>query len=149
VKDAAAALLGIQLQLIEAVETETAVRLFAARKLPQGTEAQRSERQAAIQMALRAAADIPLEIMRLCTRALGLAEAIADRCPRRLAPDVRLGVGLLHAAFSGARGNLDTKLSELTDAAYLASVVDEIVRLSDAAEPAARAAESRVETPPA
>src|SRR6187431_2507492 len=50
-------------QLIETIETETAVKLFTARNMPQASETQRSERQAAIQLALHASADVPLEVM--------------------------------------------------------------------------------------
>ena len=66
--EAAAALTDVQQQLIETIETETAVKLFTARNMPQASDAQRSERQAAIQLALRASADVPLEVMRLCAR---------------------------------------------------------------------------------
>ena len=55
--EAATALTSVQQQLIE---TETAVKLFAARRMPQASDAQRSERLAAIQLALRASADVPL-----------------------------------------------------------------------------------------
>ena len=99
-RDAAAALTGIQLQLIETIETETAVKIFAARQLPQASDVERTERQAAIQLALRAAADVPLEVARLCARGLTLAETVAARCPRRAAADIRLGAGLLHAAMN-------------------------------------------------
>jgi hypothetical protein len=68
--ESATALADVQQQLIETIETETAVKLFTARSLPQADEAQRSEREAAIQLALRAAADVPLEVMRLCGRGL-------------------------------------------------------------------------------
>ena len=60
----ASALSDVQEQLIATIETETAVRILAARNLPQASDTQRSERQAAMQLALRAAADVPLEVMR-------------------------------------------------------------------------------------
>src|SRR6185369_7004214 len=99
--EAATALTSVQRQLIETIETETAVKLFSARSMPQASDAQRSERLAAIQLALRASAD------------------------------VQLGVALLHAGFDGARSNLEAKLSTFTDAGYVTSVADEIVRLTD------------------
>jgi formiminotetrahydrofolate cyclodeaminase len=75
--DAASALTGVQQQLIETIETETAVKLFTARNMPQVDDAQRSERQAAIQIALRASADVPLEVMRLCAHGLKVAATVA------------------------------------------------------------------------
>jgi len=148
-KETATALAALQTQLIETIETETALRIFAARNLPQRSEAQRSERQVALQVALRAAADVPLEVMRLCARGLALAEAVATCCGRRGAADIELGAALLDASLRGARANLEAKLPGLTDAAYLASVVEEIARLSDEASNAVRAVESMVQVPPA
>jgi methenyltetrahydrofolate cyclohydrolase len=91
----------------EAVETETAVRLFAARNMPQASKSERVERESAIQFALRAAADVPQEIMRSCGRALQYAETVAGTSPRPASTDVELAVALLEAAFNGARSNLE------------------------------------------
>jgi formiminotetrahydrofolate cyclodeaminase len=125
------------------------VKIFAARNLPQASVTQRSERLAAIQLALRAAADVPLEVMRLCARGLQCAETVAARSWRAASPDVQLAVALLHAAFSGARSNLEGKLSALTDTSFVTTVVDEIARLSEEAAAAAREAESLSQVPPA
>jgi formiminotetrahydrofolate cyclodeaminase len=147
--EAAAALGGVQQQLIETIETDTAVKLFTARNMPQADDTQRSERQAAIQLALRASADVPLEVMRLCARGLELAVTVAGHCARAAAADVHLGVALLQAGFSGVRANLEHRLSSFTDASYVALVVDEIQRLSEETTRAARAAESLMTVPPA
>jgi formiminotetrahydrofolate cyclodeaminase len=147
--EAGAALAGVQQQLIETIETETAVKLFTARNMPQASDAQRSERQAAIQLALRASADVPLEVMRLCAQGLGLAPTVAAHSARAASADVRLGVTLLQAGFSGARANLEGKLSSFTDAAYVTSVVNEIGRLSEDTAAATSAAESLLKVLPA
>ena len=147
--DAASALTGVQQQLIETIETETAVKLFTARNMPQVDDAQRSERQAAIQIALRASADVPLEVMRLCAQGLKVAATVADQSARRAYAEVQLGVALLQAGFSGARANLEGKLSSFTDAAYVTSVVDEIARLSEEAATANCAADSALKVLPA
>src|SRR5687767_7529356 len=75
--EAAAALSNVQEQLMETIETETAVKIFAARNMPQGSQPQRSERHTAIQFALRAAADVPIEVLRLCARGLEHAATVA------------------------------------------------------------------------
>jgi methenyltetrahydrofolate cyclohydrolase len=146
---AAAALTDVREQLIESIETETAVKLFAARNMPQASDAQRSERQAAIQFALRASADVPLEVMRLCARGLELAAAVAACSARPALADVQLGVALLQAGFDGARANLEGKLSSFADATYITQTVEEIARLSDKTAAATRAAESVLNVPPA
>ena len=147
--EAATALAGVQQQLIETIETETAVKLFTARNLPQANDAERSERQEAIQVALRASADVPLEVMRLCARGMQLAATVAAHSARAASAEVQLGVALLQAGFTGARANLEGKLSSFTDAVFVTSVVDEVGRLSEETAAAACAAESFVKVLPA
>jgi formiminotetrahydrofolate cyclodeaminase len=148
-REAAAGLSDVQEQLIEAVETETAVKLFAAQNLPQASETQRAARLAALQVALRAAADVPLEVMRLCAGGLRHAEMVAAHSARAASADVQLGVALLQSAFNGARANLERKLSTLTDPSYITSVVDEIAQLNDETTRVARATEAHLQMPPA
>jgi len=147
--EAATALTGVQRQLIETIETETAVKLFTARSMPQASDAQRSERLAAIQLALRASADVPLEVMRLCAQGLDLAATIAKHGARAASADVQLGAALFQAGFDGARSNLEGKLSSFTDAAYVTSVADEIVRLTSDTSASTRATESLLKPLPA
>jgi formiminotetrahydrofolate cyclodeaminase len=147
--DAATSLGAVQEQLLETVETETAVKIFAARNMPQASEAERAKRQAAIQLALRAAADVPLEVMRLCVRGMRDAEVVAARSSRAAAADVQLGAALLYTAFAGARASLEANITSLTDTQYISSVVDESARLSDEASVASRTVERLLQVPPA
>jgi len=146
--EASVALTEIQEQLLETVETETAVKVFAARNMPQASAAQRSERQAAIQLALCAAADVPLEVMRLSANGLKQAQAVAAHSSRAASADVQLGAALVQAAFDGARSSLEGKLTSLTDTNYITSVVDEIVRLSEEVSAATRATDALLRVPP-
>ncbi len=146
--EAATALSGVQQQLTETIETDTAVKLFAARNMPQASVAERSERQAAIQLALRASAEVPLEVMRLCARGLELAATVAAHGARAAATDIQLGVALLQAGFNGARANLEGKLSSFTDASYVTAAVDEIGRLGEDTAAATSAAESALKVLP-
>ena len=147
--DAADALAGMRQQLIETIETDTAVKLFTARNMPQASAAQRSERHDAIQLALRASAEVPLEVMRLCAQGLELAATVATHGARAASADVQLGVALLQAGFDGARSNLEGKLSSFIDAAFITSIVDEIGRLIDGTTASTRAAEAWLKAPPA
>ncbi len=146
---AGTALGDLQEQLIETIETETAVKIFVARHMPQASQTQRAKRQAATQLALRAAADVPLEVMRLCALGLKHAQIVAASTCRAAGSDVELAVELLRVGLTGARLNLEARLSSLTDVVYTKAIVDEIVHLSEEAATAARAAESSVQAPPA
>ncbi len=145
--DAQTALGEVQQQLLETIETETAVKIFAARNMPRASETQRTERQAAIQVALRAGADVPVEVMRLCALGLLHAQTVAARCSRAASTDVELAVALLRAGFAGARANLEMKLTSLTNVLYTEAVVDEMARLTAEATAAAHAAEASVRMP--
>jgi methenyltetrahydrofolate cyclohydrolase len=148
--EAATSLSDVQEQLLEAVETESAIKILAARNMPQASQAQRASRQAAIQVALRAAADVPLEVLRLCARGLTNAATVAAHSSRAASADVQLGVALLHTAFAGARSHLEGRMSTLTDTTtYITSVVDEIARLGEHATERAQAAEAFLRVPPA
>lgn len=146
---AAAALARIQEELLETVETATAVKLFAARNLPQSGEAERVRREEAIQLALRAAADVPLEVMRLCVHGLQHAGSLAGRSPRAASADVELAVALLETAFNGARSSLEAKLPSLTDAVHVTSIAAQVAHLSRDATEAAHVAKSLAKLPPA
>jgi methenyltetrahydrofolate cyclohydrolase len=146
---AATALGDLQEQLLAAVFTETAVKAFAAGQMPGRTAAERTSREAAMQLALRTAADVPLEVMRLSTQALMQAQIVAMHGLRARGADVELAVALIRAAFDGARSNLEAKLSSLTDVVFTRRVVEEIARLSDEAVRIVRAIEAVVRRPSA
>jgi formiminotetrahydrofolate cyclodeaminase len=146
---AAAALGDVEAQLIETIETDTAVKLFAARNMPQANLAQRSQREGAMQLALRAAADVPLEVIRLCALGLKHAQTVAASSCRAAGSDVQLAIALLRIGLTGARSNLEARLSSLIDVVYTKSVVEEIAHLSEEATTAARAAELSIQPPPA
>jgi formiminotetrahydrofolate cyclodeaminase len=145
---AGTALNSAQEQLLETIETETVVKVYAARSMPQASTTQRTEREAAIQLALRAAADVPLEVIRLCAVGLQQARTVSEHCSRAAAAEVELGVTLLRAGFSGARSNLEAKLTSLTDVVYTTALVEEIARLSEEATSAADAVEASIRVPP-
>jgi methenyltetrahydrofolate cyclohydrolase len=146
---ASTALADVQEQLLETIETETVVKIYAARNMPQGSTTQRTESEAALQLSLRAAADVPLEVIRLCALGLQHARTVAKHCTRAAAAEVELGVTLLRAGFSGARSNVETRLSSLTDVLYTTAILEETARLSEEVTTAVNAAEASVRVPPA
>lgn len=135
------ALQDLRVQLFEAIDTETVVRLFAARNMPRISETQRERREAAIQIALRAGADVPLEIIRLCAMGLRHAQTVAASSCQAAASEVRLAVVLLRTGMTAAQTNVEGRLTSLTDVGYSTAVVEEIAQLSEDGMTAARAAE--------
>jgi formiminotetrahydrofolate cyclodeaminase len=87
--------------------------------------------------------------MRLSSAALTHAEDVAARSSHAASRNIQLAVALLRDGFDGARVNLESKLSTLTDVVYTASVIDEVSRLSEEATTKVSAVEALVQLPPA
>lgn len=104
--------------------------VVAAYRLPKATDEEKAERSARIQAALEAATEAPLDVMRLCAEALGLAPTIGQLGNQNAASDVQVAVGMLRAGLSGARENVEINLGSLKNAAYAARVRDEAARLA-------------------
>jgi methenyltetrahydrofolate cyclohydrolase len=143
------ALLNVQRQLAATIDVETTGRLVAAREMLQASDTQRTAREAALQVALRAAADVPLEVMRLSAQGLKHGQIVAAHGCRAASNDMELAVALLRVGLVGARSSLEMKLTSLTDAVYTQAVVHEIARLSEEGAAAGSAAESSLRVPPA
>jgi formiminotetrahydrofolate cyclodeaminase len=140
----AEALAGVQRQLIDAIDLDTAAydRVVAAYKLPKSNDAEQAARKAAIERALVGATDVPLRVMRLSAAALTEARVIAAHGHRAASSDVGVAVALLGAGGRGARLNAEINLGGLNDAGYVEATTREIARLVDETAEAAGAAES-------
>jgi methenyltetrahydrofolate cyclohydrolase len=140
---AASPLLDIRRQLADAVDADASAydRVVAAYKLPKGTDEEKSQRAIAIQSALRAAIDVPLDVMRLSVLALEAAQAVAVHGHRGAASDLGVAIALLHCGVRGARLNADINLSSVKDETYKSGAAGEVDRLAHAAATLADAAE--------
>jgi formiminotetrahydrofolate cyclodeaminase len=96
-------------------DSEAYAAVVAAYKLPKGTEAEQSARRRAIQGAMRAATETPLETMRACRQALADAPVVATGGAHSASSDVGVAIELLGAALRGAALNVDTNVDSLTD----------------------------------
>ncbi|HEY2907971.1 MAG TPA: cyclodeaminase/cyclohydrolase family protein [Vicinamibacterales bacterium] len=137
------ALTRTQAQLAAAIDADTAAydQVVAAYKHLKGTPAEQVARKAAIQRALHAATDVPLNVMRLSTESLEHARAVAADGHRPAASDVGVAIALLTAGLQGARLNVETNLGSMSDAVYkdaVAAEVDRLMRVGDASAEAAR-----------
>ena len=137
---AAAALAAMRASLSGAVDADTAAydQVVAAYKMPKGSADEQAARKAAIQAALRAATDVPLEVARWSTAVLGQSIAVARHGHAAAASDVGVAIALLRAGARGARLNVEINLGSVADKAYAAEVGEEIDRMS---QEAARAAD--------
>ena len=139
-----AALADVRARLVAAIDADTAAydRVVAAYKLPKASSGEQAARKAAIQQALRAATDVPLDVVRQSAAALATAVAIAAHGHRAAASDAGVALALLRAGAHGARLNVDINLASVSDADYAAAARGECARASDAADAAAGQAET-------
>jgi len=124
------AALALRLEAMIDQDTDAYDRVVAAYRLPKSTEDEKATRSARIQEALQAATDTPLDVMRLCAEALGLAPTVGQLGNQNAASDVKVAAGMLRAGLSGAHENVDINLGSLNNAGYVARVRDEATGLA-------------------
>ena len=128
---AASGLNGIRRRLAELIDEDTRAYdlVTAAYKSPKATDEEKAARKAAIQNALKAATDAPLQTMRACEAALNHARVVAENGNPNAASDVFVGIEMLRAGLRGAEKNVAINLDSLSDAGYKQSVAEEAARL--------------------
>jgi len=129
---AASSLTALRHQLTAAIDADTTAydHVVSAYKLPKATDDEKAARAAAIQRALRAATDVPLNVMRMSAQALDIAKAVAAHGHSGASSDVGVAAALLRAGLEGARLNVDINLGGIKDEAYTAAVAAEAQSLS-------------------
>ena len=120
--------------------------VVAAFRLPKSTEEETTARGLRIQEALRSATEAPLDVMRACAEAIGLAAAVAALGNRNASSDVQVGVELLRAGLRGAKLNVDVNLASITDETFAAAVRREAEQLVVEGEGEASTAVSQLES---
>ena len=100
-------------------------QVIAAMRLPKSTGEEQAARSEAIQLAMRAATETPLQTMRACQQALHGAVTVAANASRNASTDVAVAIELLATVVRGAGLNVDTNLPGLKDAAFVQRTRDE------------------------
>jgi formiminotetrahydrofolate cyclodeaminase len=123
--------LAVQLEALIDQDSAAYDLVVGAFRLPKGTEDEKAARGAAIQKALVAATEAPLDVMRRTSEALASAPAVVELGNQNAASDVQVALGLLKAGLLGARQNVEINLGSLKDSAYVERVRAEAFRLSE------------------
>jgi formiminotetrahydrofolate cyclodeaminase len=117
-----------RLERLGDADAEAFDQVTAAYKLPRGDDAQKAARSQAIQSALRAAADVPLETVRISSEVIDLAEEAAPLLNPAVISDVLVGALLAQAALESAALNVEINLASMTDAATIERYSTELAR---------------------
>jgi glutamate formiminotransferase/formiminotetrahydrofolate cyclodeaminase len=107
----------IQQELLFLVDEDTRAfhKLMDAFRLPNGTEQEKSARNAAIQAATVYAAEIPLKVMETSLKAYEILEAMAERGMESSISDVGVGVLCIRTCVSGAWLNVRINSQNIAD----------------------------------
>jgi methenyltetrahydrofolate cyclohydrolase len=100
-------------------------QVVSAYRMPKDTDEQKAIRRETIQRALRAATDVPLEVMRVSVTALEAARDVARDAHRAAASDVGVAIALLESGIHGAGLNVRINLDGLADRSAAADLARE------------------------
>ena len=104
-----------------------------AYRLPKATDDEKAARRAAVQGALRGAAEVPLDVMRACQAGLTAAVDVARHGNPFAKSDVGVALELLIAAIKGAALNVMVNLESIDEVGWVDGVKSEVERLEAAA----------------
>jgi len=124
--------------LMRAVDEDTRAfdAVMAAMKLPKATAEQQAARNAAIEEANKAAADVPLATAEACLEAIGFCADAARLGNKASASDSGVGALLARAGCEGAALNVITNLGSIADEAFKAerrARAEDLVRKAESA----------------
>ena len=106
-------------------DTQAYDRVVAAYRLPKATDEEKAARTAAIQAAMRGAAETPLETMRVCAEAARAGRIVATSGNPGAMSDVASGIAFLGSGMHAALLNVAINLDGIKDAALRTSLANE------------------------
>jgi methenyltetrahydrofolate cyclohydrolase len=128
-----AALVGVRDRLLTLADTDTAAynRVVAAYRLPKGTDDEKAARKQAVQHAMQAATEAPLDILTAVAEAMAQGKVVAELGNPSAASDVRVALEFLEAAGAGASANVEINLTTLQDDAFRKASASTMIELSN------------------
>jgi len=119
--------------LIQA-DVEAYSKYASATGLPKASDAEKTSRAAAIQLAMKAAASVPMEVCRKCQEVLEVCQGLLEIGNPNLVSDVGCAAEFAFAALRAALLNVEVNHAFLKDPEFVAAQQDELGNLLDSAE---------------
>jgi len=110
-------------------DTQAFNKVMEAFSLPKETEDQKGLRSAAIQMATKEAALVPLEVMKHVIDGLALAKIAAEKGNTNSVSDAGVSALMLHSAARSAALNVRINLSSITDTEFVGWRSEEVTSI--------------------
>jgi len=111
-------------------DTEVYSQVMAASRMPRKTDEEKAARDAAMQKALQAAAEIPLQIAALCAEIVDLCLPAAQQGNKWAVSDAGVGVLLAEASMRGALLNVEINLASIKDASFVSATRERMARIT-------------------
>lgn len=92
--------------------------VLACYKMPNNTPEEKATRKEALQLALKGAADVPLQVMSVIEGVLKIAAEAVPQVRKTVVSDAAIAVRLAASAISAGRHNVDINLRSIKDEAY-------------------------------
>jgi len=118
---------GLIKRLEELVDSDMAEfnSFMAAYRLPKGTDEEKAAREEAIQKALKSATDTPMEIARVCLKALEITDKLAPIGNKMAISDAGVAAVVAEAALNGVLLSADINIPSIKDQDYVSKIVAE------------------------
>lgn len=126
----------VRSRLAGMVQADVAVfdQVMAAYRLPKETDAEKQSRSAAIQSALTAATQVPLECARLCVEVMQLSKVVAEQGNQGVVTDAGVAVVAAYAALKSSELNVKVNAGSIKDEAFASASLAELNGLLASAE---------------
>jgi formiminotetrahydrofolate cyclodeaminase len=118
-----------ELERLTQADTEAYGRVATAQRMPRATEEEKRARSAAVQEALKAAAEVPRAAVRACCEVIEVAAALVTKGNPNLITDVGVAARFAAAAMECAALNVEINLAYIKDESYNASCRKEMAPL--------------------
>ncbi len=120
------------LQRLTQADTEAYGQVAAAQKMPRDSDEQKAARKAAMQRALKAAAEVPREAVKAAHGVVEIAADLGDKGNPNLITDVGVAAKFAVAAMECAALNVEINLAYIKDESYVEECREELKPLLEA-----------------
>lgn len=115
-------------------DTQTFNLVMEAYKMPKDTEEAKAKRSEAIQVAMKKAAELPLEVAKCCLEVIKFTEVVIDKGNPNCLSDAAVGCLMAHAGLQGAIFNVQINLGSIKDEEYKKRLADKSKYIENEAE---------------
>jgi methenyltetrahydrofolate cyclohydrolase len=108
-----------ELRELMQADIQAYARVMDAYQMAKSTEAEKTARQRAVEVALKHASDVPLTVAERCADVLALIQMVAAKGNKNAASDAGVGALMAEAGLRGAALNVSINLGSIKDEAYV------------------------------